>query len=44
MHIGNGANLIYVDPEHELVVVVRWISSQRAMDGVIKALLNARNK
>jgi len=41
MHIGNGANLIYVDPEHELVVVVRWIS-QRAMDGVIKALLNGK--
>ncbi|MEA2870207.1 MAG: hypothetical protein QOH67_183, partial [Hyphomicrobiales bacterium] len=25
MHIGNGANLIYVDPEHDLVAVVRWL-------------------
>lgn len=40
MHIGNGANFIYVDPGHELVVVVRWISNQRAMDGVVKMLLS----
>jgi len=26
-HIGNGTNMIYVDPEHELVVVARWIES-----------------
>lgn len=40
MHLGNGANIIYVDPEHELVIVVRWIS-QRAMDGVVKRVLKA---
>lgn len=26
-HVGNGTNLIYVDPEHDLVVVVRWIAN-----------------
>ncbi|MEP6746861.1 MAG: serine hydrolase [Bacteroidota bacterium] len=40
MHIGNGANLIYVDPEHGLVMVVRWIN-EKAMDGVVKKLLEA---
>ena len=25
-HMGNGTNMIYVDPENDLVVVVRWIA------------------
>jgi CubicO group peptidase (beta-lactamase class C family) len=30
-HLGAGTNMIYVDPEHDLVVVARWIrDSQRA--------------
>jgi CubicO group peptidase (beta-lactamase class C family) len=44
MHIGNGNNLIYVDAEHELVAVVRWISDNKAMDAVIRKLLEAINK
>jgi Beta-lactamase len=40
MHLGNGANLIYTDPEHELVMVVRWIDT-KALDGVVKKLLEA---
>ncbi|NCT93933.1 MAG: serine hydrolase [Chitinophagaceae bacterium] len=40
VHVGNGNNLIYVDPEHELVAVIRWIDS-KAQDGVIKQLLEA---
>ena len=24
-HVGSGANIVYVDPEHDLVVVARWI-------------------
>jgi CubicO group peptidase (beta-lactamase class C family) len=40
IHIGNGANLIYVDPEHDLVVVVRWIAD-RAMGDMIGKLLEA---
>ena len=27
VHIGNGANMIYVDPEHDLVMVIRWIET-----------------
>ena len=26
-HIGNGTNMIYVDPEHDLVMVARWIEN-----------------
>jgi len=40
MHIGNGANYIYADPEHDLVMVVRWIDA-KGMDKVVKHLLEA---
>ncbi|TDB63357.1 serine hydrolase domain-containing protein [Arundinibacter roseus] len=43
VHIGNGTNMIYVDPEHELVMVVRWIDN-KAMDGVVKKLLESMTK
>ncbi len=26
-HLGNGANVVYCDPEHDLVIVVRWIDN-----------------
>jgi hypothetical protein len=39
-HIGNGTNMIYVDPDHELVAVVRWIDNG-AMDGMVKKILEA---
>ena len=41
MHIGNGNNLIYVDAEHELVVVVRWIADTKAMNDCVKKILAA---
>jgi hypothetical protein len=40
VHIGNGSNLIYVDPEHDLVAVVRWIEGS-AMDGMAQRILAA---
>ena len=39
-HIGNGTNMVYVDPEHDLVAVVRWIDNG-AIDGFLKRLLAA---
>ncbi|MEO6000037.1 MAG: serine hydrolase [Chitinophagaceae bacterium] len=39
-HVGNGTNIIYVDPEHELVMVVRWIDNN-SVDGMVKLLLAA---
>jgi CubicO group peptidase (beta-lactamase class C family) len=39
-HIGNGTNMIYVDPDHDVVAVVRWIDNA-AIDGFLKQLLAA---
>jgi CubicO group peptidase (beta-lactamase class C family) len=40
VHVGNGTNIIYVDPEHDLVMVVRWIKNN-AVDGVVQRVLQA---
>jgi CubicO group peptidase (beta-lactamase class C family) len=40
VHIGNGTNMIYCDPEHDLVIVARWIDS-KAMDGLVKSVLES---
>jgi CubicO group peptidase (beta-lactamase class C family) len=38
-HLGNGANVIYVDPDLDLVAVVRWIdSSPSTLDGLVSRL------
>lgn len=29
VHVGNGSNIIYVDPENDLVMVVRWIENSK---------------
>ena len=39
-HIGNGTNMIYVDRDHDLVAVVRWIDG-KAMDGFVQRLVSA---
>ncbi|HET7404443.1 MAG TPA: serine hydrolase, partial [Usitatibacter sp.] len=39
-HIGNGTNVIYVDPEHDVVAVVRWIE-YRSVDEFLKRLTAA---
>lgn len=39
-HVGNGTNMIYVDPENDLVIVVRWIE-QRAIDGFLQRVLRS---
>jgi len=43
VHIGNGTNMIYCDPDHDLVVVARWIDNN-AMDGLISNVLQAIKK
>ena len=39
-HLGNGTNAIIVDPEHDLVVVARWIQGN-ALDGLMQRVLGA---
>jgi CubicO group peptidase (beta-lactamase class C family) len=43
VHVGNGTNIIYVDPEHDLVMVVRWIENN-AIDNLVKLVLAAQKK
>ena len=38
VHVGNGTNLIYVDPQNDLVAVVRWIENG-SVDGFVQRLL-----
>ncbi len=40
LHLGNGTNLIYVDPVHDVVAVVRWIENG-AVDGFVQRLIAA---
>jgi CubicO group peptidase (beta-lactamase class C family) len=39
-HVGAGSNIVYCDPENDLVIVVRWIEG-KAMDGVVQRVLAA---
>jgi CubicO group peptidase (beta-lactamase class C family) len=38
MHVGNGTNIVFVDPEHDLVVVARWIENAAVAEVVAKML------
>lgn len=38
MHVGNGTNIVYVDPENDLVIVVRWIENNAIPEFVSKAI------
>jgi CubicO group peptidase (beta-lactamase class C family) len=42
-HIGAGTNMIYVDPEHDLVIVARWIDG-KALDGLIERVIRSIKK
>jgi CubicO group peptidase (beta-lactamase class C family) len=42
-HLGNGTNIIYVDPENDLVVVARWISNN-AVDGLLQRVIAAAGR
>jgi CubicO group peptidase (beta-lactamase class C family) len=38
---GNGANIVYIDWEHDLVVVVRWIRGGSALDEFLGKVIGA---
>lgn len=39
-HLGAGTNMVYVDPDNNLVIVARWIKRD-AMDGIVKRVIGA---
>jgi len=38
VHVGNGTNIIYADPENDLVIVARWITNG-AVDGLVQRVI-----
>jgi CubicO group peptidase (beta-lactamase class C family) len=38
--VGNGSNIVWMDPQHDLVIVYRWYDHQ-AMDGLIQRVVAA---
>ena len=41
-HLGNGNNIIYVDPVNDMVIVTRWMNNLRSLDGMVKLLLASK--
>lgn len=39
-HLGNGTNAVICDPEHDIVIVARWIEGG-AMDGIVQRVIAA---
>ena len=37
--LGNGGNMIWIDPDHDMVLVWHWGGPQRAVDGMIERLV-----
>lgn len=42
-HLGSGVNMIYVDPENDIVIVARWIENS-AQEGIVHRVLEALEK
>jgi CubicO group peptidase (beta-lactamase class C family) len=43
VHTGNGVNIIYCDPENDLVVVARWIENNKINEFLGKLLASLKN-
>jgi CubicO group peptidase (beta-lactamase class C family) len=37
--IGNGGNIVWIDPEHDIVLVWHWHESGKAMDGMVERIV-----
>jgi len=42
VHVGNGTNIIYVDPENDIVAVVRWIENNKVDEFIGKLTASLR--
>jgi len=38
---GNGVNVVYLDWEHDLLIVVRWIDNNRSLDQFLGKVIGA---
>ena len=37
--IGNGGNIVWIDPDHDVVLVWHWAGQGKAVDGMIEKLI-----
>lgn len=43
VHVGNGTNIIYIDPENDLVIVARWIENGKIDEFIQKINASLKN-
>ena len=43
VHVGNGTNIIYIDPENDIVIVARWIENGKINEFIGKVMASLKN-
>lgn len=43
VHVGNGSNIIYIDPENDIVIVARWIEGGKINEFIGKIMASLKN-
>ncbi len=43
VHVGNGSNMIYIDPENDIVIIARWIEGGKINEFIGKVLASLKN-
>ena len=43
VHVGNGTNIIYIDPENDIVIVARWIENGKINEFIGKVMASIKN-
>lgn len=43
VHVGNGSNMIYIDPENDIVIVARWIEGGKINEFIGKVMASLKN-
>jgi len=43
VHVGNGSNIIYIDPENDIVIVARWIEGGKINEFIGKVMASLKN-
>lgn len=43
VHVGNGTNIIYVDPDNDIVLVARWIENAKINEFIGKVMASLKN-
>jgi CubicO group peptidase (beta-lactamase class C family) len=44
VHVGNGTNIIYIDPDNDIVIVARWIENGKINDFIGKVMASLKGQ